>query len=290
MASKPRTLCAALLLLLVLCPAAWAQSASPPATDIQTLDEPIFRFVVDASLTIGAVDTLEDMWQVGGIIDLDLADGVIEVVSSSPLDTLLGTGAQRLVLRGNTSDAFPEFQSVEIDMDGTTPVETTETFQGFSLAQARVIQSDDLQRRDLPTGTITITQSGTVVGIIGPGSLQTRHGFRRIPYGPDGQIQTWDIFAGNISIRDLGVKADANATATLWTLSPGDQAHTDGAVTIHAATDSSIALPFLETYESGETFALRLECDQDTVVFFANIFARVTVKRTGPVLIVRELD
>jgi len=285
-----QTLCLVVSLLLV-APTS-AQVPVSPATEILTLNEPIFRFIIDAELTVTSVDTLADMWQGDtNLIDLALADDVLTVVSDSPADdnTPPGTGALRLVLRGNTSEEFPQFQSVEIDMNGTTPESTTEIFQGFSLAQARVILSDDFQRFDLPTGTITITQGGVTVGVIPPLALATRHGFRRIPFGPNGQVQTWDIVAGDLSISDLVGKPDSKANVTLWTFSPGDQAHTDAGTTIQSAT-SPIALLLLSTFDSGETFSLRLTPDELGVQFFGNLVANVTVKRIGPTVTVRTLQ
>lgn len=250
------------------------------STDISAGFEPR-AFGIDAQTIIGAANTLQDVWDVGGLIDLEISEGPLTFVSDDINDTVAGSGARRIRLRGNTAEEFPKFQSVEYPMGGTTPVVTDESFQGMSLAQARIVDSSDLFSPAMPLGNITITQGATTVGLIKAGQTQTHHGFRRIPYAPNGEVEKWTLAGGLVEIIDLAAKPDAFARTSLWKFKPGDQAHTDGRGTIKASLTSQAPLVFVQSFISGETFALRLTCDTDLVEFFINTTARVTLDRPG---------
>jgi len=288
--SQRTATCIALHVIIVTVVLCYPLSAQTSNVSTDSAQVRIRTHTIDGAVTITAADVLQDVSDVGGIVDLSLADGELTVVSDNVNDTLLGTGAQRIVLRGNTAGSTPKFLSIEIDMDGEVDVVTTGiSFQGFSLAQARVVQSDDLERRDLPTGTITIQQNGVTVGLIQPGSLQTRIGYRRIPYGPNGEIETWSLTGGQICILDLAGKADATATLSLWTASPGDQIHTDGALAIRASVETCSTTFFAEDFDSGETFLPRVQSDQSGVKFFVSIGVAVRTSQRVPVIYTRAV-
>lgn len=287
----PLSLCLAAVL--AISPPVPAQSPPAGLKADSDLSRRARTHIVDSTVTIAVAGVLEDFWDVGGQVDFDLADGVLTVVSDDGNDTCGGasdpspadprcpsggTGAWILRLDGNTCEAQPKFQSVFIDMDGTTPVVTGVCFQGFSLAQARVVQSPSLNARQaFPIGEITITQGATVVGKINPGEEHTHNGFRRIPYGPDGEVETWTIIGGDLNLLDPKQNPDAVCELSLWTYSTDSQVHTDGRTVLQASIEVFRSLVFGESFSSSQSFSLSADCDTSGAILFANLLVAVTV-------------
>ena len=70
--------------------------------------------------------TPEDIWTVGGLIPFPAAADFVSIVSDSADDTLAGIGAQTLLVIG-VDDTFNIITEI-VDMDGLTPVLTTQQF------------------------------------------------------------------------------------------------------------------------------------------------------------------
>lgn len=230
--------------------------------------------LLEGSTTIGAPGTIQDVWPVGGIADFSLADGPLTIVSDDINDTLLGSGARKIKVTGNTAGAKPMPQTVEYDMDGDQPFVTPQSFQGMSISSTIVSDSNDHSRTNLPTGTITITQGGTTVALLspGPGSLgnASYNGFRRIPYSASGEVETWRIGVGQASVLDLAGQQNAAIQFTLWKKKPGSQFFSLGALPLEAAIETRARVNTAGDFVSGDIFAARVVSEVAGVQVFVS--------------------
>ena len=146
--------------------------------------------IVNKFGTNGDIDTgtvPEDMWDVGGVYtgfpDSDLE--LVEVVSSDANDAAAGTGARTIRISG--LDANYDVQSETITLNGTTPVDSVNTYRRVNTA---TIQSAGSGR--VNAGTITIrhtTTTANVFGSIVAGRNQTNIGAYTIPAGYTGYMR-----------------------------------------------------------------------------------------------------
>ena len=202
-------------------------------------------------------------------------------MNASAVNILAGAGAQRILVTGNTSGATPTLQAVEYDMDGLTPVVTPESYQGFSVSEVRVIQSNDLERTDVPTGTITVTQGATTVAQVLPEQGVNHNGFRRVPFSPAGDTLTWTLGAGQVAVLDLAGQQNAAAQFTLWRKPIGQQIYSLGVLPLEAAVETRAPLLGLVSFVSGESFAARVACEVAGVKFFISAGINVFTEFAG---------
>lgn len=189
---------------------------------------------ISGLVTVTTPDTLQDVWGGAELINLNLAAGGLEIVSDDAEDTAAGDGAQCLLLRGNSNAQKPKYQTEEIDLNGTSTVTSALAYQGMGLAQARVIRSNNHLRRDVPLGTITITQSGQVVGMIAQKNVQTYHCFRRVPFTSTGAVEHWNVNGGYVTLVSKGSPPTVHADLGLWRFPSDSQSHFDGAASMEA--------------------------------------------------------
>lgn len=114
------------------------------------------------------VAAIEDVWGAGGVRDVDAAPSIISIVSDDANDTSAGTGAQMVSVSGLDVNFF-EVDEVVL-LSGITPVVTTNIFTFVN--SVTVISSGS---GGSAAGTITITQSGAVQGIISPAFNRTKN-------------------------------------------------------------------------------------------------------------------
>ncbi len=102
-----------------------------------------------------AVSTaLEDVWNVGGVLDHPTSAETLEILSSSAADTSGGLGAMKVLVSG--LDANFVCLNEEVTMDGTTPVTLSSAF--IRVYRLRVTESGTYGGANL--GTITLRVSG----------------------------------------------------------------------------------------------------------------------------------
>jgi len=137
-----------------------------------------------------AVGTSEEtVWDAGGIYAYAGSAAVASVVSASTADDLTGTGAQKIKVEG--LDANYKFQSVEVDMDGTNAVSTTETWRRIYRAYVTQAGSGEVN-----AGNITISTDGTTRAQISADQGQTLMAVYTVPAGLTGYITGWSIGSG----------------------------------------------------------------------------------------------
>jgi len=114
---------------------------------------------------------------------------VATVVSSSTADDLVGTGAQKVKIEG--LDANYNAQIVEVEMDGTTNVSTTETF--IRVYRVYVSQAGSGK---VNAGNITISIGGSVRAQISANQGQTLMAVYTVPAGFTGYVTQWSFSSG----------------------------------------------------------------------------------------------
>lgn len=135
----------------------------------------IRKFARSASLT---ANTEEDIWVEGGTKTFLSAASTLSVVSASTADDLGGTGANYLQLSGVDSDY--NILNELVEMNGTTPVVTTNSF--LRINRARVVSSGTGQTN---AGNITVTAvtGGSTQAIVVAGDSITYQSFFTVPAG-----------------------------------------------------------------------------------------------------------
>ena len=134
----------------------------------------------------------ETVWPAGGIRPLPATAIALQIESASLDDTIAGTGAQKVLVKGLLAD----FTYVEqtIDLDGTTAVSITTPL--FRIIQLVVTQAGS---GNVPAGDITVTDAGTgliTYEIIQAGSNLSRSGAFCIPKDRYGYITDTFIVGG----------------------------------------------------------------------------------------------
>ena len=145
----------------------------------------IYKFGFNAAITTDE----ETVWDAGGVYSYPSSAGVATVVSSSTADDLVGTGAQKVKIEG--LDANYNAQIVEVEMDGTTNVSTTETF--IRVYRAYVSQAGSGK---VNAGNITISIGGSVRAQISANQGQTLMAVYTVPAGFTGYVTQWSFSSG----------------------------------------------------------------------------------------------
>jgi len=120
------------------------------------------------------------------------------IVSDSVNDTLTGTGAQIVFVRGNLADNAELFEAVL--MDGTTPVTTTAEY--LRVNSMIVFQGGDSTFNE---GTITIKNGSDLLGQMEPTNSVTQTAIYSVPTGKVAVVYNFQIITGK----------DDNATALI---------------------------------------------------------------------------
>ena len=145
----------------------------------------IYKFGFNSEIT-----TVEEtVWDAGGLYSYPSSAGVATVVSSSTADDLVGTGAQKVKIEG--LDANYNAQIVEVEMDGTTNVSTTETF-----IRVYRVYASQAGAGKVNEGNITISIGGTVRAQISADQGQTLMAVYTVPAGFTGYITQWSFSSG----------------------------------------------------------------------------------------------
>jgi hypothetical protein len=146
----------------------------------------IYKFGFNTAITT----TEETVWDEGGIYAYPTAAAVLSVVSSNAADAAAGTGARKVTIEG--LDADYNVQTVEITLNGTTPVASTETF--IRVYRAFVSEAGS---GGTNTGAISISTSSTVRAEISAGQGQTLMAVYTVPADYIGYIVGWSIGSGS---------------------------------------------------------------------------------------------
>jgi len=140
-----------------------------------------------------AISTAEEtVWDGGGVYTYPASAAVASLVSASAADDLTGTGAQKVTVEG--LDANWKFQSVEVDMDGTSAVATTETWRRIYRAYVTQAGSGEVN-----AGNITISTGGTTRAQISADQGQTLMAVYTVPDNLTGYVTGWSIGSGATS-------------------------------------------------------------------------------------------
>lgn len=137
-----------------------------------------------------AVAPQEELWNgnspgtLGGVQGdrvLPTSAAVVSIVSNNLNDTIAGTGAQRVNIRG--LDATGALIQESVDMNGTTPVVTTLTF--FRTLSATVTQ---VGSTDSNVGTVDASISGNIQERIEPTRDRSQGSHFSVPLGMNAEI------------------------------------------------------------------------------------------------------
>jgi hypothetical protein len=140
--------------------------------------------VIDKFGKNAAVGTSFEPVSNGGSAVLLTTAETLDIVSNNDNDTLLGTGAQKITIEGLDAN-FAE-QTLEVDMDGQTPVTTTgTTWMRFFIAKVTQVGSD-ASSTNIGTITISATTTTTATLIILPVEGRTQNAQYTIPAGKTG--------------------------------------------------------------------------------------------------------
>lgn len=123
------------------------------------------------------------------------AGDLISVVGESTSDDIAGTGVQ--VIRINYIDPTGNEQSLDVDMDGTTPVDTGILMRFIQTIHAIQVGTNGVAVGDIKvmkTGGSTSTDVYNMIKLGGNMSLTTN---RMIPLGKKLYVQEWDASEGN---------------------------------------------------------------------------------------------
>lgn len=164
--------------------------------------------VVDKFGKNDAVGTSFEPVSVGGSAVLLVAAETLDIVSDDANDTILGTGAQKITIRG--LDANYSDQEVEYDMDGTTPVTTAETWLRFFIAKVTQVGSD-ASSTNIGEITITGTTTTTSTLVINAVEGRTQNAQYTIPATKTGYFEgvffttiSTTTMTGQLQVRPFG--------------------------------------------------------------------------------------
>lgn len=119
---------------------------------------------------------LEVVWNRNTIYPISPAATQVMLVSNSPSDTFLGIGARQIIVHG-TNSANDAFIEETLNLSGTTPVFTVNSFRSVS-GLSRVATAGSVGG---PDGLITGSIGGSIVLSIDKGFNEGSHSFLRIP-------------------------------------------------------------------------------------------------------------
>ncbi len=134
-------------------------------------------------IDIGTVP--EDVWDGGGIypgFTATLAQ-IIDIVSTSALDTLLGLGARSVFIEGLDIN-YNEISEV-VNLNGTTPVSTVNTYLRVNFFLCITGGASAFVNGNVGTITATQTTSGILMQQINPGNSTARNTAFTVPADKD---------------------------------------------------------------------------------------------------------
>lgn len=137
-----------------------------------------------------AITTVEEtVWDGQDEYSYAATADVLSIVSASANDDLTGTGAQKIKIEG--LDENYAIQIVEVELDGITPVATTETF--IRVYRAYITQAGTEEVND---GDISISIGSTLSAKISAGQGQTLMAVYSVPAGFTAYITQWSFSSG----------------------------------------------------------------------------------------------
>jgi len=125
----------------------------------------------------------EDMWDYGGVWVAPTTSRVHALVSSSASDSSGGGGAETIIVEG--LDASYIFQSETVAMNGTTPVNTVNS---YTMIHRMYVEVDAANALNVGNITATAAVDGTVTAHIAAGNGQTLMAIYQIPAGKTGYL------------------------------------------------------------------------------------------------------
>jgi hypothetical protein len=140
----------------------------------------IDKFGKNGEIDTGSVP--ETLWTGGGLYPFPTSESVLSVVSSSAQDTTLGIGARRIVIIG-LDEGFNEIEE-NVDLDGTNPVLTTNSFYRVNRMYVLLRGSNNTN-----VGTITVSHSGTPISYIEAEIGQTQQAVYTLPKGKEAVVK-----------------------------------------------------------------------------------------------------
>lgn len=144
----------------------------------------------------------EEMWPVGTARVLPTSAAVASVVSNSIADDVASTGVRTLTIEGLDEDYLEVSETV--DMDGTTPVLTTQTFLRVNRAFAATGGTGETN-----AGDISISVGGDLQAYIEANAGQTHQTNYTVPAGHTLVIKGYKVGTGRMSgSSDLHVEGE----------------------------------------------------------------------------------
>lgn len=134
----------------------------------------------------------------------------MQVVSTSANDTLLGSGARKVIIE-YIEPTTEVLKSVEVELNGTTPVTIPVSIAFVS----DFYVSDNANFAETASGDITIFNGGTVYNIIKAGGNKSLQCYRYVPKNKNLYITSFDVSG---STKGISVRLRANQTDNLTTV------------------------------------------------------------------------
>ena len=156
----------------------------------------VYKFGNNAAVT----DSLETIWQQGGLYSYLSAATVLKVSSSSTDDASAGTGARTVELFGLDGD-YNEI-SETVTLNGQTAVNTTQSYLRINRMIVRSAGSGGANAGIIYAGTGTVTTgvpANIYATINGDGSNQTLMALWTVPAGYTGYLMQYDVSNGTTS-------------------------------------------------------------------------------------------
>ena len=158
--------------------------------------ESVYKFGNNAQVA----DSVETIWQQGGLYSYLSAESVLKVSSSSANDTSAGTGARTVELFGLNGD-YNEI-SETVTLNGQTAVNTTLSYLRINRMIVRSAGSGGANAGIIYAGTGTVTTgvpANIYATINGDGSNQTLMALWTVPAGYTGYLMQYDVSNGTTS-------------------------------------------------------------------------------------------
>ena len=150
-----------------------------------SLGRAVYKFGYNSAIST----TEEVVWDGGNVYSYISTAATATIVSSSAADDATGTGARKIVIEGLDENYAP--QSVEVTMDGTTNVTTTEEWLAINRMYVTEAGSGEVN-----AGNITATVGGTTRSQITADRGQTLQAVYTVPAGYTAYVTEWMIASG----------------------------------------------------------------------------------------------